>query len=145
MNGDGALTPADSTLYRPAIGKVLPPLPPQLAATGGEGPGGAAPLTVSEVTPVLTAAINQWADAGLPAQDVARLQGVTVQITNLPAGYLGITAIDGNVIYLSADAAGYGWFIDPTPWTDAAVTHNPWRRPSWWPIRPPRPPGMKTY
>ena len=60
---------------------------------------------------MLEAAIDDWAAAGLPAQDVARLHDVTVQITNLPAGYLGGTAVGGNIIYLSADADGYGWSI----------------------------------
>jgi hypothetical protein len=70
---------------------------------------------------VLTTAIDDWAAAGLPGQDIARLRGVTVQITNLPAGYLGGTAIGGSTIYLSADAGGYGWFTDPSPWNNAAL------------------------
>ena len=119
MNGDGAVNMADFDLYRPQIGTVLPGLSPQLAA-GGEGPGGVALLTPDELAPVLTAAIEDWAAAGLPAQDVARLRGVSVQITDLPAGYLGGTAIGGNTIYLSADADGYGWFIDTTPGHSAA-------------------------
>ncbi len=110
MNGDGAVTMADFTLYRPQIGTVLPALPPQLAA-GGEGPGAASALTPQELDPVLTAAIDDWAAAGLPEQDVAKLRGVTVQITNLPAGYLGGTAIGGSIMDLSANAAGYGWSI----------------------------------
>jgi Bacterial Ig-like domain (group 3)/Dockerin type I domain len=113
LNGDGAVNMTDFDLYRPQIGTVLPELQPQLAI-GGIGPGGAALLTTDELAPVLTAAIEDWAAAGLPAQDVARLRGVSAQITDLPAGYLGAAAIDGNTIYLSADADGYGWFIDTT-------------------------------
>lgn len=102
---------ADFTLYRPAIGTVLPGLPPQLAA-GGEGPGGVAPLTPAQVSPVLSEAISLWASAGLPAHDVDRLQAVSVEITDLPAGYLGGTVLGGSTIFLSADAAGYGWSTD---------------------------------
>ena len=147
FNGDGVVSSTDFTLYRPKIGTVLPALlPPQLAA-GGEGPGGGALLTTAEVIPVLTAAIDQWATAGLSAQDVARLHSVTVQITDLPAGYLGGTAIDGTTIYLStADAAGYGWFISTRqngPNT-RAVPPSPCCRPNCWPIHRRQPPGMKT-
>ena len=28
----------------------------------------------------------------------------------------------GNTIYLDSDAAGHGWFVDPTPATDAEFT-----------------------
>ncbi len=118
MNGDGAVTTADFTLYRPRIGTVLPKLPPLQLAAGGEGPGGAAPLTQSELAPVLAAAIADWAAAGLPARDVARLRGVAFEITELPAGYLGDTAIGGSTVYLSADASGWGWFTDPSPWNN---------------------------
>jgi hypothetical protein len=38
---------------------------------------------------------------------------VTVQATALPPSYLGL-AFD-NTIWLSADAAGYGWFTSPSP------------------------------
>jgi hypothetical protein len=117
-NGDGAVNSTDFTLYRPKIGTVMP-LPPQLAADG-EGPGGTALLTPAEAAPVLAAAINEWKAAGLPSADVARLNSVTILVTNLPAGYLGGTAIGSTTIYLSADAAGHGWFIGQTPWTNAA-------------------------
>jgi hypothetical protein len=111
LNGDGIVSTADFTLDRPRIGTVLPVLPPQLAA-GGEGPGSAAVLTQAELAPVLGAAIARWAAAGLPARDVARLRGVSLQVVDLPAGYLGGTAIGSTTIDLSADAAGHGWFVD---------------------------------
>ena len=113
MNGDAVVNASDFTLYRPSIGTVLPSLSPQLAA-GGEGSGSSTVLSAAQVDPVLRQAIHQWALAGLPAQDVARMQRVSVQITDLPAGYLGETAIDGTTIYLSTDTAGYGWFVGTT-------------------------------
>ena len=60
--------------------------------------------------------------AGLPAQDLARLQGATLQVGTLPAGYLGETPIGGTTITLSADAAGHGWFVDTAP---VAVVSRP--------------------
>jgi plastocyanin len=109
MNGDGSVNTTDFNLYRPNIGTTLPSPPPQLAA-GGVGPGGAASITTSDVAPVLQEAIAEWADVGLPAQDLARLRGVTVEITDLPAGYLGITSIGSSTIELSRNADGFGWF-----------------------------------
>jgi hypothetical protein len=123
INGDGFVTTSDFTLYRAFIGTTLPALPKQFAA-GGEGPGGVSQLTLGEVAPVLTAAIQQWAAAGLPTQDVTLLQQVSVQITNLPAGYLGATAIGGSIVYLSADAAGYGWSLDKSTSTSPATNRE---------------------
>jgi hypothetical protein len=54
-------------------------------------------------------------------QHVARLRGVSVEITRLSAGYLGTTAIGGSIMYLSDDAAGYGWSIGTSSWTHAAL------------------------
>ncbi len=113
MNGDGSVTTADFTLYRPKIGTVLPSLSAQLAAQG-PGPGDVAPLTPDALAPVLDVAIEDWASAGLPAQDVARLHDVTVLITTLSPGYLGGTIVGGNTVELSANADGYGWSIDPS-------------------------------
>jgi hypothetical protein len=120
FNGDGVVSSTDFTLYRPFIGTVLPSLPPQLAA-GGEGSGNVPLLTSDELAPVLAEAVYDWAAAGLRETEVARLEHVSAQIVALPAGYLGGAAIGGDSIYLSADAAGNGWFVDPTPRTIAAV------------------------
>src|SRR5439155_14245723 len=35
---------------------------------------------------------------------------------DLPGRTLGLAS--GTVIYLDANAAGHGWFLDPTPWDD---------------------------
>ena len=72
-------------------------------------------LTAGELKPVLNAAITGWAAAGLPAQDLARLRGVRLEIANLPNDYLGGTLIGGTTVELSADAAGYGWFVNANP------------------------------
>ena len=114
MNGDGAVSTADFTTYRPKIGTVLPLMSPELAA-GGEGPGGTSQLTQAELAPVLSVAIQRWASAGLPTRDVALLRGVSVQITDLQPGYLGVTDLGTKTIELSADAAGYGWYINTSP------------------------------
>ncbi len=121
MNGDGAVNTTDFNLYRPRIGNVLPGLSPQLAA-GGEGPGTSTLLSTSQLAPVLGEAVHLWSAAGLPAADLARLKGVTLQVETLPPGYLGETPIGGTTITLSADAAGHGWFVDIAP---TAVVSRP--------------------
>ena len=49
------------------------------------------------------------------------LAGVSVQIADLPGNLLGEEI--GKTILIDRDAAGYGWFIDPTPQDDAEFTH----------------------
>jgi hypothetical protein len=70
----------------------------------------AAPLSNENITYILQSARQYWLDAGVPA---ARLAQTTVQIGNLPQGIVGAT--QGTQITLSPDAAGWGWYVDPTP------------------------------
>ncbi len=44
------------------------------------------------------------------------LAGVSVEVTDLPGKLLGATT-DGKIL-IDDDAAGYGWFVDPTPGED---------------------------
>ncbi len=70
----------------------------------------------SELTPIVNEAIQRW--AALAGSQV--LAGVSVQIANLPGNLLGETI--GNTILIDRNAAGYGWFIDPTPGDDSEFT-----------------------
>ena len=72
------------------------------------------PLTREDLAPIVAAAEARWAAAGV---DTAALGGVDIRIADLPGTILGETTT--NVIYLDADAAGHGWFVDPTPADDA--------------------------
>ena len=47
-------------------------------------------------------------------------EGNGYRITNLPGAELGEAV--GNTIYLDINAAGYGWFVDPTPSNDSEFT-----------------------
>jgi len=62
------------------------------------------------------AATAQWVAAGIPADAAARLTSVEFTIANLPQDYLGNAS--ATTVYLDPNAAGYGWFIDTTPWDD---------------------------
>jgi hypothetical protein len=93
---------------------------PQLAAHG-PGPGGhdLIPLTNQALTPILEAAEERWIATGLAPGEIQQLRRIGAVVTDLPAGNLGRAPLGGSVIYLDANGAGYGWFIDPTPMDDA--------------------------
>ena len=72
------------------------------------------PLTPEELAPIVTEADLLWISALGPND--ARLSALTtvdIQIATLPGLELGQTH-DG-IITISPDAAGWGWFVDPTP------------------------------
>jgi len=52
----------------------------------------------------------------LAAAQLALLNKATITIADLADGYLALTL--GTTITLDTDAAGYGWFVDPTPFTN---------------------------
>ena len=62
---------------------------------------------------IVTEAIALWTSAGLSSQAVDQLRHARFAVKDLPGGYLG--CVQGNTIYLDRNAAGYGWFVDPTP------------------------------
>jgi VCBS repeat-containing protein len=72
-------------------------------------------VTIEDVQGLLPWAIAQWeaigADGALLRETLA---GVEVRIHDLPDSRLG-AALPG-LILIDVDAAGYGWFVDPTPW-----------------------------
>jgi probable HAF family extracellular repeat protein len=71
-------------------------------------------LDLEQVAPLADAATMRWQAAGI---DVASLAAITIQVADLPGTTLGLVA--GNTIWLDINAAGWGWFIDPTPWDDS--------------------------
>ncbi len=83
--------------------------------------GGAQLLSESQLQPIVTAAERQWAVAD-GSQVLATLADAKVEIADLPAGMLGETA--GNTVLIDRDAAGYGWFVDPTPNNNSAFPNR---------------------
>jgi hypothetical protein len=87
----------------------------------GQGPGGAAagPLLTSQaLAPIVQDAIARWQAAGISSQAVAMLQSVKFQIADLDAsGDLG-SYYPGSVL-IDDNADGFGWYVDPTPDSDA--------------------------
>jgi hypothetical protein len=75
------------------------------------------PLTQEAVAPIVKEAVARWAAAGVDEAALAVLGGYEIRIADLPGGVLGATTTDA--IWLDADAAGHGWFIDLTPADDS--------------------------
>ncbi|MBI2421795.1 MAG: tandem-95 repeat protein [Candidatus Hydrogenedentes bacterium] len=100
------------------FGAAAPPLP-LLAAPGGVDAaqlGGLHVLTQAELDSLAAAAIAHWSANGLNATQVSHLRSLSFEIADMPGSYLG-TATPYHII-IDEDAAGYGWFIDPTPLDD---------------------------
>ncbi|HUE73928.1 MAG TPA: hypothetical protein VMP01_23815, partial [Pirellulaceae bacterium] len=84
----------------------------QAAATGSGETGES--LTLSQADPLLTEAVARWAAAGA---DTSALGSIQINIADLSGAALGLAS--GDAIWLDANAAGWGWFVDATPWDDS--------------------------
>jgi VCBS repeat-containing protein len=82
---------------------------PQEVVAEGSGQG-LRPLSTADIYAVLGAARQYWLNAGVAS---SALDNVTVDIGVLQTNRVG-EAI-GNKITLSADGAGWGWYVDTTP------------------------------
>jgi hypothetical protein len=116
----GAYTPAKkaevihgSTFFGTA-GNVPQPL---LAVAGGVQAASPTPgethLTQAQLDSVVAAAIAQWAHAGASASQLAALVAITFSVADLAGNTVGVQTA-GHIV-VDADAAGHGWFVDPTP------------------------------
>jgi hypothetical protein len=107
--------------YSPIVGDWIGPSNACLAAGGAvTASAGASDLTQAELQPIIREAIAGWTNAGLNATAAAKLAQAQFVISDLPGSYLGET--EGNRITIDSNAAGYGWFVDPAPASDAAFT-----------------------
>jgi len=98
-------------------GFLLVPTSANLTAASTAPRPVAATLNPNQVQPLLIEAITRWAASGV---DTNILSGVHVRITDLPSAILGQAV--GDTIYLDSNAAGWGWFIDPTPHNNSEFT-----------------------
>jgi hypothetical protein len=89
-------------------------------ADGGARVRDASPqvLTAEQLHAGVTAALNRLQQTGIDPLLLARLASADYEVGPLPGALLGVTTPDGRVV-LSPNAAGHGWFTDPSPAGDA--------------------------
>lgn len=71
-------------------------------------------ITTGDLIPIVDEARLLWTKAlGSDDPRLSILNGITIQVGNLPDNRLGVTMAD--TILIDRDAAGWGWFVDSTP------------------------------
>jgi hypothetical protein len=102
------------------ISSALPTLfggtPLLAAASATKSSGNVTLLTKAALQPIIDEAIARWSAAGLATTLIDRMKQVHFAIADLSGQYLGVSY--AGTIYLDRDAAGFGWFVDPTPAKD---------------------------
>src|SRR5262249_36242991 len=111
---DSPAEPAPADTGSASAADATPPPQPPDQTVVAPGPGSTAP---DPFAAVVAAAIDRWAATGLTAEQVVLLRSVTVSFADLRGRYLG-EARPGHTT-LDPDAAGRGWFLDPTPADDS--------------------------
>ena len=108
----------------PQFGQSAPPLP-LLAAAGGVAASSPTPgdtdLSQAELNSVVAAAIAQWAHAGATPTQLAALAAITFSVADLSGNAIGEHSA-GHIV-IDTDAAGHGWYIDPTPSDSSEFAH----------------------
>jgi hypothetical protein len=101
-----------------ADGMRIQRLSPETAAGIVPGPNPkVAPLTQAALDATVTAALNRWASWAAASGVTLVVPSFQATIADLPSGYLGVEG--SNTIWIDRDAAGRGWFVDPTPNADS--------------------------
>ncbi len=90
---------------------------PALRVFGGEGPG-AGSLDLAGLNAVRAAALQLVQSAGASAGLLARLSAARLEIGSLPPEFLAVARPEQNTARFDPDAAGHGWFVDPTALAD---------------------------
>jgi hypothetical protein len=92
---------------------------PQMAAAVAPTGLAVPTLTAAQLQPIFREAVRRWLAAGA---DAASLRRLTFLISDLPGQEIGETI--GTTIRIDQTAAGWGWFVDPTPRSDSEF-HKP--------------------
>src|SRR5262249_14978193 len=110
---DGSATGQESIFFRRfnSVGGA------HLTAESTGPNAGVESLTAAQGNALLPEAFARWQAAGV---DPSALAGLDVRIADLGRTTLGLAS--GSTIWLDDNAAGWGWFIDPTPHDDSEFT-----------------------
>jgi hypothetical protein len=95
-------------------------LPAQdLLAAGGVAPGGSgAALSEQDLAGAVAGALGRLRAAGAGPALLGQLASATYVVAPLGGAELGQIDAGSRIVRISANAAGYGWFVDPTPGQD---------------------------
>lgn len=80
------------------------------------GPGSER-IDANSIRPIAQAAVERWSQATLSREQLARLNGARILISDLPGNALA--RVIGRTIIVDVDAAGNGWFVDRSPGEDS--------------------------
>lgn len=78
----------------------------------------ARPIDTSAIAPLAQVAIERWAAAGATPAQLDTMRQFSFLVTPLSDGLLGLSSPSERMIWIDDDAAGHGWFVDPTPRDD---------------------------
>jgi subtilisin-like proprotein convertase family protein len=92
---------------------------PLVAAGTAPGQTTGEPLTADGLRPLVVATIDRWAAAGATPAQLAVLRAADVRVADLGGTFLGTAYEEAGAVVVDDDAAGWGWFVDPTPDDDA--------------------------
>ncbi|MDH4323291.1 MAG: DUF4347 domain-containing protein, partial [Betaproteobacteria bacterium] len=132
-NGDVALEARASTVTysrpsTPLTGNTVLALPEGVMPDGAPVPD-LTLLTADELAPIVEEAARRWREAGvLPVSatdDELDSLASRIDIVDLPDGMLARENPLTGRIELDAAAAGFGWFVDPSPSTDTEFETTP--------------------
>lgn len=108
----------DVSGWQPVVGTWEPPSGSAALRAGGRG-SAASPSALpsdADLSQLVDAALAQWAAAGFAESQLAPLRKTLVVSVDLPGDLLA--RVEPGRILLDRDAAGWGWFVDPTPTLD---------------------------
>lgn len=102
---------APSAGWTPIVGDWAGIGSSSLSATSvSSGLAATAALTDDQLAAVAQEAIAAWEDAGLSSTLADSLRQIEFRVADLSGTQLGLAT--NNVIYIDADAAGWGWYVD---------------------------------
>jgi hypothetical protein len=108
---DNVLIQGDDVAYAGGGSPQLAPAPAPASANAGS------PLTGDQLAQIVGAAIQRWAASPVLHGDDSALRQASFVVADLPGLMVGQTV--GNSIVIDPTAAGYGWYVDPTPFDDS--------------------------
>ena len=91
----------------------------ETSATVDQNGNKIAAIHPTSLDPIVSEAISRLTATGLTEQQSSVLQNVDFHVTKIDNRKQQLAYAVGNTVWIDDDAAGHGWFVDPTPMDDA--------------------------